>query len=50
MLLRTVEDELRREGVGRMMLIAANRDHEPLLRFYLEDDMTVYDTRLFKDL
>ena len=49
-LLRTVEDELRREGVGRMMLIAANRDHEPLLRFYLEDDMTVYDTRLFKDL
>lgn len=32
------------------MLTGANRDYEPLLRFYLEDEMTAYSFRLFKDL
>lgn len=49
-LLRQVEEELRDEGVGRLMLTAANRDSQKLLRFYLEDDMRGYSFRLFKEL
>ena len=49
-LLRAVEDAARGEGLGRMMFSAANRDYEPLLRFYLENDAAVYSIRLMKEL
>ena len=45
-----VEDAARGEGLGRMMFSAANRDYEPLLRFYLENDAAVYSIRLMKVL
>lgn len=50
LLLHRLEEELRLEGVGRLMLTAANRDSQKLLRFYLEDDMMGYSFRMFKEL
>ena len=49
-LLDHMEEELRREGVKRLMLSGANRDQGPLLRFYLRRGMTLYSFRAFLDL
>ena len=49
-LLDHVEEELRREGIKRLMLSGANRDQGPLLRFYLRRGMTLYSFRAFLDL
>ena len=49
-LLGHVEETLRGEGVKRLMLTGANRDQEPLLRFYLRRGMTLYSFRAFRDL
>lgn len=50
LLLERVEADARRDGLAQLMLNAANRDHEPLLRFYLREGMTPHSFRMFKQL
>lgn len=50
LLLARVEEDARREGLAQLMLNAANRDHAPLLRFYLREGMTPHSFRMFKKL
>ena len=50
LLLACVEEDARREGLAQMMLNAANRNHAPLLRFYLREGMTPHSFRMFKRL
>ena len=50
LLLARVEEDARREGLSKLMLNAANRNHAPLLRFYLREGMTPHSFRLFKTL
>ncbi len=50
LLLERVEKEARQEGLGQLMLNAANQDYEPLLRFYLRDGMTPHSFRMFRQL
>ena len=47
LLLARVEEDARREGLAQLMLNAANRDHAPLLRFYLREGMTPHSFRMF---
>ena len=50
LLLARVEEDARREGLAKLMLNAANRNHAPLLRFYLREGMTPHSFRMFKRL
>ena len=50
LLLARVEEDARREGLAQLMPNAANRDHAPLLRFYLREGMTPHSFRMFKKL
>lgn len=50
LLLARVEEDARREGLAQLMLNAANRDHAPLLDFYLREGLTPHSIRLFKTL
>ena len=50
LLLARVEEDARREGLAQLMLNAANRDHAPLLCFYLREGMTPHSFRMFKKL
>ena len=50
LLLERVEREARQDGLAQLMLNAANRDHAPLLDFYLREGMTPHSFRLFKTL
>lgn len=50
LLLACVEEDARREGLAKLMLNAANRNHAPLLRFYLREGMTPHSFRMFKRL
>lgn len=50
LLLERVEKEARQDGLVQLMLNAANRDHVPLLDFYLREGMTPHSIRLFKKL
>ena len=50
LLLACVEEDARREGLAQLMLNAANRNHAPLLRFYLREGMTPHSFRMFKKL
>ena len=50
LLLERVEKDARQDGLAQLMLNAANRDHEPLLRFYLREGMSPHSFRMFKRL
>ncbi len=50
LLLERVEREARQEGLAQLMLNAANKSHDPLLRFYLREDMKPHSFRMFKKL
>lgn len=50
MLLERVEKDAREDGLSQLMLNAANRDHDPLLRFYLREGMAPHSFRMFKQL
>ena len=50
LLLERVEREARQDGLAQLMLNAANRDHAPLLDFYLREGMMPHSFRLFKTL
>lgn len=49
-LLECLEEELRREGCRRLMLSGANRKHDPLMRFYTQNQYKTYSFRMFKNL
>lgn len=50
LLLERVERDARQEGLSQLMLNAANRAHDPLLRFYLRQGMAPHSFRMFKKL
>lgn len=50
LLLERVEKDARQEGLAQLMLNAANREHEPLLRFYLREGMAPHSFRMYKKL
>ena len=50
LLLEQVEKDARKEGLAQLMLNAANREHGPLLNFYLREGMAVHSLRMFKQL
>lgn len=50
LLLGRVEKDAREDGLSQLMLNAANRDHDPLLRFYLREGMAPHSFRMFKKL
>lgn len=50
LLLQRVEKDARQDGLVQLMLNAANREHEPLLRFYLREGMAPHSFRMFKKL
>ena len=46
-----VENQLRAEGVGCMVLSTATKNHRAILHFYLDElDMEFWSARLFKRL
>lgn len=49
-LLEQVEEDLCREGCRRLMLSGANREQDPLLRFYGKHRYKTYSVRMFKDI
>ena len=50
LLLERVEKDARQDGLAQLMLGAANRDHAPLLHFYLREGMAPHSFRMFKQL
>ena len=50
LLLERVEKDAQHDGLAQLMLTAAPRDHEPLLRFYLREGMAPHYFRMFKKL
>lgn len=49
-LLEYLEEDLCREGCRRLMLSGANREQDPLMRFYTRHQYKTYSFRMFKDL